>query len=153
MITTGGGFISRVSRSTSNPPTFSILISEMTICGEMLGNASIAFWAELYGKAWWPLSRHRVEMTSTIAGSSSIIRMRAILRKDYCIFERLKARIFSRENCEMRKTVCQERLAVLPDTGVIRVHHDADHLPAFAQGGADQHLLRRDGVARFQAGA
>src|SRR5438067_10199343 len=42
-----------------------------SICSTALG-------AALKGKTWWPFSRQRVTMTSTIAGSSSMITILAI---------------------------------------------------------------------------
>src|SRR6202022_2235633 len=80
-------------RSTSKPVIVSILISATTTCGAMLSSCSIAFAAELNGKTCWPFSRQRVTMTSTMAGSSSMIMILAIKsqRGEYFRFEKKKA--------------------------------------------------------------
>jgi len=48
------------------------------MCGWIESSCSTAFVAELNGKTWWPFSRQIVTMTSTIAGSSSMITIFAI---------------------------------------------------------------------------
>src|SRR5437879_10541750 len=58
----------------------------------MLSSCSTAFVPELNGKTWCPFSRQRVTMTSTMAGSSSIIMILAIKsqRGEYFRFEKNK---------------------------------------------------------------
>src|SRR5438477_11748792 len=53
-------------------------ISATTTCGWIESSCSTAFVAVLNGKTWCPFSRQIVTMTSTIAGSSSIITIFAI---------------------------------------------------------------------------
>src|SRR5207302_9078464 len=53
-------------------------ISATTTCGWIESSCSTAFVAVLNGKTWCPFSRQRVTMTSTIAGSSSMITILAI---------------------------------------------------------------------------
>src|SRR5205823_1011830 len=59
----------------------------------MLSSCSTAFVAELNGKTWCPFSRQSVTMTSTMAGSSSIMMIFAIKsqRGEYFRFEKKKA--------------------------------------------------------------
>src|SRR5207302_9564791 len=54
-------------------------MSAITTCGAMPSSCSTAFGAELNGKTWCPFSRQRVTITSTIAGSSSIITILAMV--------------------------------------------------------------------------
>src|SRR5438874_10042187 len=53
-------------------------ISATTTCGWIESSCSTAFVAVLNGKTWCPFSRQIVTMTSTIAGSSSMITIFAI---------------------------------------------------------------------------
>src|SRR5437879_12358388 len=59
----------------------------------MLSSCSTAFVPELNGKTWCPFSRHSVTMTSTMAGSSSIIMSLDIQsqRGEYFRIEKKKA--------------------------------------------------------------
>src|SRR4029077_595771 len=68
-------------------------MSAITTCGAMLSSCSTAFAAELNGKTWCPFSRQSVTITSTIAGSSSIITIFAMKsqRGEYFSFEKKKA--------------------------------------------------------------
>jgi hypothetical protein len=70
-------------------------MSAITTCGAMLSSCSIAFGAELNGKTWCPFSRQSVTMTSTMAGSSSIITIFAMKsqRGEYFSFEKKKAKM------------------------------------------------------------
>src|SRR6267378_772636 len=78
----------------------------------MLSSCSTAFVPELNGKTWCPFSRQSVTMTSTMAGSSSIIMILAIKsqRGEYFRIEKKKA--------EMRIHSSTSLPLVLPPTCV-----------------------------------
>src|SRR5438132_12438601 len=84
----------------------------------MLSSCSTAFVPELNGKTWCPFSRHSVTMTSTMAGSSSIIMILAIKsqRGEYFRIEKKKAEMRIHSNTSFPlvflKTVASWKLAL-----------------------------------------
>src|SRR5260370_33124641 len=97
----------------------------------MLSICSTAFVAELNGKTWCPFSRQSVTMTSTMAGSSSIIMILAIKsqRGEYFRIEKKKAEMRIHNNTTLPlvflKTVASWKLA-LP---YFPIHHRPIHCP------------------------
>src|ERR1700682_1475108 len=84
----------------------------------MFSSCSTALVAELNGKTWCPFSRQSVAMTSTMAGSSSIIIILAIKsqRGEYLRIEKKKAEMRIHNNTSLPfvflKTVASWKLAL-----------------------------------------
>src|SRR5437588_8214998 len=82
----------------------------------MLSSCSTAFVPELNGKTWCPFSRQSVTMTSTMAGSSSIIMILAIKsqRGEYFKIEKKKAEMRIQSNTSLPTLCVQNSRKLLP---------------------------------------